>query len=149
MSTQTTLEWFLLRQKAFLRDEITLLSNSIPRDFAEAISCLRDITKDSTLRRFLWFSTVLFSYKIVHISIKFFFVFVFSVGESRRICVIIRITHSIKKIRIWSFSGPYIPAFWLNTEIYGVNIRIQSDYGNIRTRKTPNTDTFHAVIIGV
>ena len=53
MSTQTTLEWFLLRQKAFLRDEITLLSNSIPRDFAEAISCLRDMTKDSTLRRFL------------------------------------------------------------------------------------------------
>ena len=29
--------------------------------------------------------------------------------------------------------------------IYSVFFRIQSEYGKIRTRKTPNTDTFHTV----
>ena len=31
-------------------------------------------------------------------------------------------------------SGPYFPVFGLNTEIYGVNLRIQSKYRTIRTR---------------
>ena len=42
------------------------------------------------------------------------------------------------------FFGPYFPAFGLNMEIYRVNIRIQSKYGKIRTKKSPNTDTFQA-----
>ena len=33
------------------------------------------------------------------------------------------------------FSGPYFPVFELNTEICGVNLRIQSEYRKIRTRK--------------
>ena len=37
------------------------------------------------------------------------------------------------------------PAFGPNTERYEVCLRYQSDCGKIRTRKTPNTDTFHAV----
>ena len=45
-------------------------------------------------------------------------------------------------VRIWSFFGSYFPAFGLNTEIYGVSLRIQSKWGKIRTRKTPNMDTF-------
>ena len=32
-------------------------------------------------------------------------------------------------------SGPNFPVFGLNTEIYGVNLRIQSEYRKIRTRK--------------
>ena len=32
------------------------------------------------------------------------------------------------------FSGPYLPVFALNTEIYRVNLRIQSEYKKIRTR---------------
>ena len=44
-------------------------------------------------------------------------------------------------------SGPYFPAFGLNTERYGVFLRIQSTCGKIRTRKTLNTDTFHAAFI--
>ena len=32
-------------------------------------------------------------------------------------------------------SGPYFPAFGLNMEIYSVNLRIQSEYRKIRTRK--------------
>ena len=38
--------------------------------------------------------------------------------------------HSVKNVRIRSFSGPYFAAFGLN----------------IQTRKTPNTDTFYAVV---
>ena len=41
------------------------------------------------------------------------------------------------------FSGPYFPVFGLSMERYGVSLRIQSKYGKIRTRKTPNTDTLH------
>ena len=55
------------------------------------------------------------------------------------------LTHCVKSVRIRSFSGPYFPTFGLNTEKYGVSIRTQSKCGKIRTRKTPNTDTFHAV----
>ena len=33
------------------------------------------------------------------------------------------------------FSGPYFPVFGLNTEIYGLNLRIQSKYRKMRTRK--------------
>ena len=43
------------------------------------------------------------------------------------------------------FSGPYFPIFGLNTEIYSVNLCIQSEYRKIRTRTTPHLDTFHAV----
>ena len=35
------------------------------------------------------------------------------------------------------FSGPYFRIFWLNTEIYSVNLRIQSEYRKIRTRNNP------------
>ena len=52
---------------------------------------------------------------------------------------------ALKSVWIRSFSGPYFPSFGLNTEKYGVSLRIQSECGKIRTRKTPNTDTFHAV----
>ena len=45
------------------------------------------------------------------------------------------------------FSGPYFPTFRLNTERYSVSLRIQSKCRKIRTRITPNTDTFHAVCL--
>ena len=41
---------------------------------------------------------------------------------------------------------PYLPAFRLNTKRYRVSLRIKCECGKIRTRKTPNTNTFHAVI---
>ena len=63
------------------------------------------------------------------------------------------LTHSTQKLRasfsdfLWLahcekcpnteyFPGPYFPVFGLNTEIYGVNLRIQFKYGKKRTRKT-------------
>ena len=53
--------------------------------------------------------------------------------------------HCLKRVRIWNFYGLYFPVFRLNKEICGVNLFIQSKCGKIRARKTPNTDTFHAV----
>ena len=55
-------------------------------------------------------------------------------------------TYSLRILTAY-FSDPYFPAFGLNTERYGVSHRIQSECGEIPTRKTPNTDTFHAVTI--
>ena len=43
------------------------------------------------------------------------------------------------------FSGPYFPVFGLNAEIYGVNLRIQSEYGKNGPENTPYLDTFHVV----
>ena len=51
----------------------------------------------------------------------------------------------MKSVRIRSYSGPYFPAFGLNTKRYSVSVRIQSECGKIQTRITPNTDTFCAV----
>ena len=45
------------------------------------------------------------------------------------------------------FSGLYFLVFGLNKEKYSVSLRIKSKCGKIRIRKTPNTDTFHAVPI--
>ena len=50
-------------------------------------------------------------------------------------------------IHIWSYSGPHFPAFRQNTERYGASLRIHSEYGKIRTRKTPKMDILHAVIV--
>ena len=55
--------------------------------------------------------------------------------------------HCIKSVHIWSYSGPYFPTFGLNTERYFISLRIQSECGKIRTRITPNTDTFYAVFV--
>ena len=49
--------------------------------------------------------------------------------------------HCVKR-----YSGPHFSAFELNTERYGVSVRIQSECGKMRTRITPNTDTFYAVL---
>ena len=43
------------------------------------------------------------------------------------------------------FSGPYLPLFGLNTEIYSVNLPIQSEYRKIRTEKTLYFETSRSV----
>ena len=53
----------------------------------------------------------------------------------------------VKSIRIRSYSGPYFPAFGLNTHRYGVSLRIQSECGKMRTRITSNTDSFYALLL--
>ena len=54
--------------------------------------------------------------------------------------------HCLKNIIIRHFSGPYFPAFGINMEWYFMLLRIQSESGKIQTRKTLNTDTFHAML---
>ena len=56
------------------------------------------------------------------------------------------VLHCTKSVRIRSYSCPYFPALWLNTERYFVSLRIQYECGKIRARITPNTDIFHAVL---
>ena len=56
------------------------------------------------------------------------------------------IIHFVKSVRIRSFSGPYSPTVGLNTEKYSVSLRTHSEWGKIRTSKTPNTNTFHTFI---
>ena len=56
-----------------------------------------------------------------------------------------RARHCGKSVCIRRFSGPYFAAFGLNAGRYSVSLRIQSQCGEIWTRKTPNTDIFHAV----
>ena len=53
----------------------------------------------------------------------------------------------VNSVRIRSYSGPHFPAFWLNTERFGVPLRVQSEYGKMRNRITPNTDIFYAVLV--
>ena len=48
----------------------------------------------------------------------------------------------MKSVHIWSYPDPHFPAFGLNTDRYG----IRSECGKMRTRMTPNTDTFYAVV---
>ena len=54
--------------------------------------------------------------------------------------------HCVKSVRIRSYSGPHFLAFGLNTERYEASLRIQSECRKMRTRITPNTDTFRAVL---
>ena len=53
--------------------------------------------------------------------------------------------HCVKGVRIRSYSAPHFPVFGLNTERYGVPLRIQSKCRKIRTRIAPNTVPFFAV----
>ena len=59
--------------------------------------------------------------------------------------------HCVKSVQIRSFSSTYFRVFGLNTEIYRVNLRIQSisvfspHKGKYGPEKTPYLDTFHAV----
>ena len=56
--------------------------------------------------------------------------------------VLTNLKHNLKIVRNRKFPGTYFPAFGLNTERYNVYLRIQRQFRKIRTRKTPNTETF-------
>ena len=49
------------------------------------------------------------------------------------------VCYYVKSVRIRSFSSPHFPTFGMNTEIYAVRMRENTD------QKTPNKDTFYAV----
>ena len=60
-----------------------------------------------------------------------------------------KLFYCVKSVHIRSYSGPHFPAFGLNTERYGISLRIQFECGKMRTRITPNTNTFYTVFRGV
>ena len=49
--------------------------------------------------------------------------------------------HCVESARVQSYSGPHFPSFGMNTDRY-LSLRIQSECGKMRTRITPNRDTF-------
>ena len=53
----------------------------------------------------------------------------------------LRIIRCVRCARIWSYSGLYFPTFGVDMERHRVE-----KCSKIRTRTTPNTGTFHAVI---
>ena len=56
-------------------------------------------------------------------------------------------THRKKCPYLEFFSGPFFPALWLNTEVYSVSLRIQSECGKTWTAKAPNADYVLAVLV--
>ena len=50
--------------------------------------------------------------------------------------------HCVKRVLIQGYFDPYFPAFELNTERCSVSLSVQPECGKIRTRITPNMDTF-------
>ena len=53
----------------------------------------------------------------------------------------------MNSVRIQNYSGPHFPTFGLNTERYAVFLRIQSECRKMKTRISPNTNTFCTVQI--
>ena len=51
-----------------------------------------------------------------------------------------KLEYFVKSDRVWSYFGSYFSAFALNSEVYFVNLRIQSECGKIRSRQSLNTD---------
>ena len=70
-----------------------------------------------------------------------------AVQQSRVIIQFLYNMHCVKSVHARSYSGPHLPTFGLNMERYEASLRSQSECGKIWTRITPNTDTFHAVIV--
>ena len=57
---------------------------------------------------------------------------------NRKCMIILNNFHGIKSVPIRSFSGLYFPEFGLLNTVFSPNA------GKMRTKKTPNMDTFHA-----
>ena len=53
----------------------------------------------------------------------------------------------VKSVRIRSYSRQQFPEFGLNMERYKLSLRIQSEFGKMRTTITQNRDTFHAMFL--
>ena len=62
-------------------------------------------------------------------------------------CQSLDIMHCMKSVRIRSFSGPYFPAFGLNTDRYSVSLRIQSECRKMRSKKALSTHFCRAVMV--
>ena len=57
------------------------------------------------------------------------------------------LSHCVKSVLIWGYSGRHFSAFELNTKKYGVSLRIHPECGKMRTTITLEADTFYAVLV--
>ena len=90
---------------------------------------------------------IFFLVSILHAVLQWYFLLCSSSWCKHIFSTAFKNTHYVKSVRIRSHSGLYLTAFRLNTERYGVPLRIQTQCGKIRTRITANTDTFYVVTI--
>ena len=68
------------------------------------------------------------------------------VGKFKKSLYTLPITLTLrKKLPCLEIFWSVLSRIWTDYGEIGVSIRIQSECGKIRTRKAPNTDTFHAV----
>ena len=83
---------------------------------------------------------------IFYLDLLFFFFF--SYLDLKLICgnILLWDMHCVKGTHIRKFSGPYFSSFGLSAMRYVVSLCIQSEFEKIKTRKTPNMDTFQAVM---
>ena len=92
--------------------------------------------------RFTFFVSSFSNFHIGHIFVNFLYP-IFKVNENN-----INSSTAWKVSKYGVVSCMYFPAFGMNTEIYYVNLHIQSEYRKIRTRNNSVFWTlFHAVII--
>ena len=86
-----------------------------------------------------------YRFEVIHLFDIFWFCYILM---RHKFAIIIQNTDTTWKVSQYGvFSGLYFPAFGLNTDRHSVSFRIQSEYGKIRTTKTPYLDYFHAVWI--
>ena len=116
------------------------------------INKIRSISTESNFREIKIFCVNLFSRMLI------LTYFAYPLDTRRKLNPQKMSVFGVESVRIRSFSGPYFPAFGLNTKRYfwPVYSRIRSEYrevrskyGKIRTRITPNTDTFSAIPVSM
>ena len=107
------------------------------------------ITKRHHFRSLLWLWMLAFKFVLLFLifAFNFFSLFLnwYAITGSLRITSL-QTLHYVKSVCNRIYSGPYFPIFGLNTEKYGVPLRIQSKCGKIRTRITPNMNNFCAML---
>ena len=130
------------RKRSHIRPTALQNAYSVMYVLLGIFQCLTDNFRKMLISLFTFLPSCVYDYlyfttKIFHITNNFTFI---SNNDFKN-------AHCVKSVRVCSFSVPYFPAFRLNTERYGVFLRIQSEFGKIRTTETPNTDTFHVVAL--
>ena len=51
--------------------------------------------------------------------------------------------HCVKDVCIWGYSGPYFPAFGLNTPVFGLLMRAYNPNGIVRAFLRKETAMYH------
>ena len=80
-------------------------------------------------------SSTSFTWSFLELFVPFFCDCQENFSTPRNLSILRKDLHCVKSVRIRSFSGLYFPTFGTNTETHGLPLRIQSECGEIRTKK--------------